>query len=74
LFKYLQRFLDEDPEALSHRNTAEQLGMTEPAVRTELHRLRQRLREALKNEISATVTRSNETDSELSILLSALGA
>jgi hypothetical protein len=48
--------------------------MTEPAVRTELHRLRQRLREALKNEISATVTRSNETDSELSILLSALGA
>lgn len=72
LYRLLHRYLDADPAALPHREAAAQLGMSEAAVKAELHRLRQRLREALQSEVSATITEPSAAESELSLLLQAL--
>jgi hypothetical protein len=68
----LSGYLNDDPDALSHRENAAKLGMTETAVKSELHRLRQRLREALRHEVMATVSNRLEVEDELSLLLTAL--
>lgn len=48
------------------------LGLTEPAVRVVLHRLRQRYRQLLREEVAQTVPRPEDIDTELRHLLSAL--
>jgi len=49
-----------------------QLGLSEPAVRVALHRLRQRYRQLLRDEIAQTVARVEDVDDELRLLLGAL--
>lgn len=73
LFKRLQKYLDEDPDAVTHRQTADEFGISESAVKTEIHRLRQKLREALQREVAATVSGVTEAENELTTLLLALG-
>ncbi len=55
-----------------HADLAEQLGITEPAVRVALHRLRQRYRQLLREEVAQTVAGAGDIDAELRHLLAAL--
>ena len=56
----------------SHAELAVRLGVSEPALRVTLHRLRHRFRAVLREEIAHTVGNSADVDSELRHLFSAL--
>ena len=51
---------------------AARLGMTEGALKVAVHRLRQRYRQILRDQIAGTVAESKEIDEELRHLLAAL--
>lgn len=53
--------------------TAVQLGMSEGAVKTAVHRLRRRFRAQLRTDIAETVSNANEIDEEIRYLIRALG-
>lgn len=55
-----------------HADLAATLGISEPALRVALHRLRQRFRAILREEVSHTVAAPEEIDPELRHLLAAL--
>jgi hypothetical protein len=55
-----------------HSALASQLNLTEPAVRVVIHRLRQRYRHLLREEVAQTVPRPEDIDTELRHLLTAL--
>jgi len=55
-----------------HAAIAAQLGLSGPAVRVALHRLRQRYRHILREEIAQTVACDRDVDDELRLLLAAL--
>jgi len=55
-----------------HAAIAEKLGLSEPAVRVALHRLRQRYRQCLRDEVAQTVAEPADIDAELRHLLAAL--
>lgn len=57
---------------LRDEHLAAKLGLSEPALRVTLHRLRQRYRQLLRAEIAHTVAHESDIDDELHILLSAL--
>lgn len=57
-----------------HSDIAARLGLTESAVRVALHRLRQRYRAHLRDEVAQTVARPEDIDAELRHLLAALAA
>ena len=54
-FELLKAFLTGDQDRGEYRQVAEQLDMSDAAVRTAVHRLRQRYGELLREEIAATV-------------------
>jgi RNA polymerase sigma-70 factor (ECF subfamily) len=58
---------------IAHAEIAAKLNLSEPAVRVALHRLRQRYRQLLREEIAPTVARDDDIEDELQLLLSALG-
>jgi len=68
----LRAYLNEDPDAVSHAQTAMALGISESAVKSELHRLRHRFREVLHYRVALTVTDPGQVEEELRHLLSAL--
>ena len=51
---------------------ATQLGLSEPAARMAVHRLRKRFREVFREEIAQTVVRPGEVEEEIRHLLAAL--
>lgn len=55
-----------------HADIAARLDMSEPALRVALHRLRQRFRVILREEVAHTVAAPEEVDPELRHLLAAL--
>ncbi len=57
---------------VAHAALAAKLGLSEPAVRVALHRLRQRYRQLLREEIAHTVACEEEIEGELRLLLAAL--
>jgi RNA polymerase sigma-70 factor (ECF subfamily) len=61
-------------EQSGYAAVAARLGMTEGAVKVAAHRLRQRYRELIREEIAQTVDSENGIDEELRDLMSALGA
>jgi RNA polymerase sigma-70 factor (ECF subfamily) len=71
-FEALKVFLTGEAGAPPLRQIAENLGMTEGAVKVAVHRLRQKYREALRAEIAQTVAAHEDVDSELHALLAAL--
>ncbi len=71
-FDALKVHLMGDAGAPSLRQTAARLQMTEGAVKVAIHRLRQRYRDALREEISQTVTGADDVEQELRLLLAAL--
>lgn len=70
-YRVLSRYLD-DTEPPSHRVSAIQLGMSETSVKVAVHRLRAKLRDALRAEVAHTVNTPDEIDDELRHLIAAL--
>lgn len=59
--------------SIPYAHLAEQLGMTEGAVKVAAHRLRKRYRELLRQEIERTVDCETEVEDEIRSLFAALG-
>jgi RNA polymerase sigma-70 factor (ECF subfamily) len=73
LFKCLKLYLIADEDSDPYSKVADDLNMTEGAVRTAVHRLRKRYRELLRDEIAQTVTSDEQIDEEIRDLFIALG-
>jgi RNA polymerase sigma-70 factor (ECF subfamily) len=71
-FDTLKPWLTGESAALSQADAAQQLGVSEGAIKVSIHRLRQRFREAVKAEIAQTVRVAADVDDELSHLLAVL--
>lgn len=72
LFEQLKDFQPAKHGDLSYAEVAAQLGMTESAIKSAVHRLRLRHREILREEIAHTVTCPEEIDEEIRYLLTIL--
>ena len=72
LFDRLQKSLTDEPERPSQAEIAHELGMTENAVKQAFHRLRQRYRELLREEIAHTVMAPGDIEDELRHLIAVL--
>ena len=73
LFETLEPCLVGRRESQPYAALAERLGMTEGAVKMAVHRLRERYRECLRDEIGHTVASLAEVDEELRHLFRVLG-
>jgi len=73
LFDALKVYLTGEKAAVSHQQLGERFGMTAGAVAVTIHRLRQRYREVLREEIGRTVNDPSEIDGEIRDLFAALG-
>jgi RNA polymerase sigma-70 factor (ECF subfamily) len=75
VYDAFKRFLLKQPmEEQSYREAGIPLGMTENAVKVAVHRLRQRYRELLRQEIGRTVKDDEQIDDEIRALFSALAS
>lgn len=72
-FQLLKPFLGGGRGEGSYAAVARDLGMTEGAVKTAAHRLRQRYRELLRSELAQTVAHPADVDDEIRYLFTALG-
>jgi len=68
----LAEYLTGDSSAPAYKQVAEELGMSESAVKVAVHRLRGRFREILRDEVTQTVNDPDKVDDELSHLFAAL--
>jgi RNA polymerase sigma factor (sigma-70 family) len=73
-FDVLKQFLTEEKGASSYAQAAQALGITNQAVKSAVHRLRQRWRELMREEIAHTVraATSADVDNEIRHLLDVL--
>jgi RNA polymerase sigma-70 factor (ECF subfamily) len=71
-FDRLSAFLTSEPVGASYLEVAEDLGMSEGAVKVAVHRLRRRFRDCLNAEIAQTVAGPEEIREEMIFLLSAV--
>ena len=71
LFDQLKIFLSGDRAPLSHAEAGAVLGMNEGAVKVAVHRLRQRYRDCLREQIAQTVSTPAEVDEEIRQLFAA---
>ena len=74
LFECLNEFLSDEPGRRSQAEAAAELGMTENAVKQAFHRLRQRYRQLLRDEIAQTVAVPGDVEDELRHFISVLQA
>jgi len=74
LFDRLQKSLMDEPDRPSQADTAHEFGMTENAVKQAFHRLRQRYRQLLREEIAHTVMVPGDIEDELRHLIAVLRA
>jgi RNA polymerase sigma factor (sigma-70 family) len=72
LFDCLKEFLSDEPVRRSQAEVAAELGMTENALKQAFHRLRQRYRQLLRDEIAQTVTVPGDVEDELRHFISVL--
>lgn len=72
LFDHLKVYLTARKSAVSYRDVAEELGMSEGAVKVAVHRLRRRYRQLLRDEIAQTVATEDQIDEEIRDLFAAL--
>lgn len=72
LFARLQPFLLGDKAGITYADLAHEWALSESAVKVTIHRLRQRYRELLQEEIARTVASPAEIDQELRELVAAL--
>ena len=74
LFDRLKKLLTDEPDRPSQAEIGDQFGMTENAVKQAFHRLRQRYRELLHEEIAHTVIGPGDIEDELRHLVAVLRA
>jgi RNA polymerase sigma factor (sigma-70 family) len=72
LFDCLKEFLSDEPNRRSQAEVAAELGMNENAVKQAFHRLRQRYRQLLHDEIAQTVAVPGDVEDELRHFISVL--
>jgi RNA polymerase sigma-70 factor (ECF subfamily) len=72
LFEQLKELLADEPGHPSHADIAGRLGMTENAVKQAFHRLRQRYRQLLHEEVAHTVAVPGDVEDELRHFISVL--
>jgi len=72
LLQRLNKLLSDEPERPSQADIAREFGMTENAVKQAFHRLRQRCRQLLREEVAHTVATPAEIEDELRHLIAAL--
>ena len=74
LFERLKAVLTDEPDCLSQAQIANELAMTENAVNQAFHRLRERYRHLLREEIAHTVMAPGDIEDELRHLVAVLRA
>jgi RNA polymerase sigma-70 factor (ECF subfamily) len=67
-FAVLRRFLPGSTDVPGYDETARQLQMSLPALKSELHRLRQRFKALVRQEVASTVSAPHEIDEEMNHL------
>ena len=72
LFDRLRPALGASRAQVDYATMAAELGMTEGALKVAAHRLRERYRAALREEVAATVASASDIDTELRHLIEAL--
>ena len=72
LLERLNTLLSDEPDRPSQAEIAREFGMTENAVKQAFHRLRQRYRQLLREEVAHTVATPAEIEDELRHLIAAL--
>ena len=72
LFDYCGVYLTGSTGAPPYAETAEQLGMTEGALKVAVHRMRKQYREKLKEEVAQTVSSEDDVEDEIRSLMSAV--
>jgi RNA polymerase sigma-70 factor (ECF subfamily) len=72
LLERLNTLLSDEPDRPSQAEIAREFGMTENAVKQAFHRLRQRYRQLLREEVAHTVATPAEIEDELHHLIAAL--
>lgn len=72
-FAVLQQFLTDEAPDGSYAAAAARLGLSESAVKSGIHRLRQRYGEMIREEIAGTLAAGADVEAELQHLLAALG-
>lgn len=72
LFQELKHYLNGESGQSTYPQVADQLGMTVAAVKVAVHRLRQRYRELLRQEIAHTVDSPEAIDDEIRELFAAI--
>ena len=74
LFHSLSRYLTAERDEVSYTNLSATLGVTETAVKKQLHNLRQRYRWLLRDQVAHTVADPAEVEDEIRHLCAALAA
>jgi RNA polymerase sigma-70 factor (ECF subfamily) len=64
-FEVLQCFLPRGSQTLAYDEAAARLGLTLPSLKTEVHRLRRRFRQLVREEVALTVSAPHEVDEEM---------
>lgn len=72
-FEHLREFLPEGANEASYRAVAARMGVEERVVRLQVHRMRQRYRKLIEDEVRQTLDDPAELAGELEHLLSLLG-
>ena len=71
-FAVLEKFLPGEESELTCAQVGERPGLSEGSVKSEVHRLRQRYRAVLREEIAQTVATPDEVAEEIRQLIAAL--
>lgn len=74
LFDLVSGYLAMDRADISYASIAQKVGVPETEVKRLLHRMRQRYRDLLRNEVANTVADPDDVDEEIRYLCSALAA
>ena len=74
LFDTLKDMLTRGKGSQPYTELAVQLSMSESAIKVAVHRLRQRYRKVLRDEIAETVSTPDDVDDELRYLFSVLSS
>jgi len=74
VFDVLSSCLAAEREDVSYANFSKTLGVSEAAVKRLVHQLRKRYRSLLREEVAATVEKSEDVEDELRYLCAALAA
>jgi RNA polymerase sigma-70 factor (ECF subfamily) len=72
LYESLSVFLSQDSSEVRYAELAGQLGMRPGTLRTKVYRMREKYRQLLREEITETVSTTDEIDEEIRFLVSRL--